>query len=69
MLRKSPPVDPILLREQSLRISSSVSLPIGWISTLRRYADERGVKYSTVIMEALEAYGEKQKLGLIKVKY
>jgi len=67
MPSRGPAIDPFLAKEQKLRISSSISIPIGWLTALKRHADAERVSFSDVVLRALETYGEDNKLDLFPI--
>ena len=68
MPSRAPAIDPLLLKEQRQKISCSISLPIGWLTALRRHASEEQESFSEIVMRALEEYGKKHKLDFVEVK-
>ena len=60
-------IDPFLLREQSQRIGTSFSLPIGYLTVLRKHAVIEGITFSQWMVNAIRLYAEKTGLELPEV--
>ena len=67
MPSRGPVIDPFIAREKKLRISSSVSIPIGWLETLKAHAVAEGVGYTDIVLRALETYGADKDLDLFPI--
>ena len=68
MPSRGPAIDPFLLREQSQRISSSISIPIGWLTVVRKHSAMEGVSFSQWVLDAIEAHAKNTGLELPKVQ-
>ena len=67
MLSRGPVIDPFLARERKFRISSSISIPIGWLTELKRHADDERVSFSDIVLRALETYGADKEIDLFPI--
>ena len=58
MPSRGPVLDPFKLREDSQKIPNSISIPLGYLRELRRYAERNNITVSSVFLDAIETHAK-----------